>query len=252
VERLGDVRSGAYRVSADGSVIIGEGTTANGAQAYRWTEATGMVGLGSLQANGTSVAVDLSANGSVIVGYSGGTAFRWTQASGMVGLGGVSQATRVTDDGLVIVGQRNGEAFRWTQAGGMVGLGDLPGGDFQSIALGISGDGSVVVGSSRTAAGDRAFIWDAAHGMRDLREVLVTEYGLGDSLVGWNLGIATAISTDGTTIVGTSLGPGWIAVIPEPPPIILLFVGTAICLTARKSASVFSTMPEFSQDRLTR
>ena len=41
------------------------------------------------------------------------------------------------------------EAFRWTQATGMVGLGDLPGGSFNSIAWGVSADGSVVVGTGK-------------------------------------------------------------------------------------------------------
>ena len=47
------------------------------------------------------------------------------------------------------------EAFRWTTGGGMVGLGDLPGGNFYSDADGVSGDGSVVVGCSDSASGDR-------------------------------------------------------------------------------------------------
>ncbi len=40
------------------------------------------------------------------------------------------------------------EAFRWTSGGGMVGLGDLPGGESDSEANGVSADGSVVVGYS--------------------------------------------------------------------------------------------------------
>ena len=40
------------------------------------------------------------------------------------------------------------EAFRLTSGGGMVGLSDLPGGVFSIYASAVSGDGSVVVGSS--------------------------------------------------------------------------------------------------------
>jgi hypothetical protein len=41
---------------------------------------------------------------------------------------------------------RDFEAFRWTAESGMVGLGDLPDGQVLSNALGVSADGSVVVG----------------------------------------------------------------------------------------------------------
>jgi hypothetical protein len=37
------------------------------------------------------------------------------------------------------------------------GLGDLPGGDFESLGLRVSGDGAVVVGNSATASGKQAF-----------------------------------------------------------------------------------------------
>ena len=57
-------------------------------------------------------------------------------------------------DGLTVVGRgssSNGlEAFRWTQAGGFTLLGDLPGGQFNSAAVAIAPDGSMIVGSGRT------------------------------------------------------------------------------------------------------
>ena len=88
----------------------------------------------------------------------------------------------LSNDGSVIVGvgysSGNGEAFRWTQAG-FVGLGDLSGGSFGSAAAAVSADGSTIVGSGTIAApGERGFIWDAAHGMRDLQDVLVNDFGL--------------------------------------------------------------------------
>lgn len=49
------------------------------------------------------------------------------------------------------------EAFRWTSDGGMVGLGDLPGGRFDSFAIGVSADGSVIVGGGNIADGTEAF-----------------------------------------------------------------------------------------------
>jgi uncharacterized membrane protein len=109
---------------------------------------------------------------------------------------------------LVVVGERrsgaDSEAFRWTEAGGMVGLGDLPGGSFSSGAIAVSADGSVIVGSSLTDIGSEAFIWDATHGMRNLKSVL-TASGL--NLAGWTLTGAGGISADGFTIAGVGINP---------------------------------------------
>jgi probable HAF family extracellular repeat protein len=82
--------SRAYSLSADGSVVVGESESGSGTEAFRWTQAEGMVGLGG---GGGSIAYGVSADGSVIVGTCRSTktsddeAFRWTQAEGIVGLG---------------------------------------------------------------------------------------------------------------------------------------------------------------------
>jgi hypothetical protein len=79
----------------------------------------------------------------------------------------------------------------------------LPGFDF-SLAQDVSADGSVVVGAVGfgvdTYAG--AFIWDPAHGMRDLRQVLVNHLGSSADVAGWTLDYATAVSADGNVVVG--------------------------------------------------
>jgi probable HAF family extracellular repeat protein len=57
------------------------------------------------------------------------------------------------------------------QATCFMGLGDLPGGDFESGAWGVSADGSVVVGSSSSAsASQEAFLWTQTGGMVGLRD----------------------------------------------------------------------------------
>src|SRR5262245_238648 len=167
---LGSLRPGcsfcseANGVSADGSVVVGDADYLINREAFRWTSAGGMVGLGDLPGGDFySNANAVSADGSVIVGNSssasGLEAFRWTSGGGMVGLGYLpgwveSSAYGASADGSVIVGNTsfsssslNGQAFRWTSAGGMVGLGDLPGGQFYSGASGVSADGSVIVGN---------------------------------------------------------------------------------------------------------
>jgi probable HAF family extracellular repeat protein len=209
-------------VSADGSVVVGS-SVSFGQEAFRWTEATGMVGLADLPGGGFySSAIGASADGAVVVGEShtasGLEAFRWTEATGMVGLGDLpggsffSSAIGASADGAVVVGTGASaagqqEAFRWTQVTGMVGLGDLPGGSFLSNAQGVSADGAVVVGYSFSAAGNEAFLWDAVNGMRNLREVLTAQ---GADLTGWTLQNATgvAVAPGGTiTIVGTGTNP---------------------------------------------
>ena len=102
----------------------------------------------------------------------------------------------------------------------MVGLGDLPGGEFYSVATGVSSDGSIIVGQATPLSGDGAFIWDEVHGLRSLHAVL-EELGVGAALSGWQLTYANGISADGQTIVGLGVNPageneGWVATVPDP------------------------------------
>ena len=211
--------SSASGVSGDGSVVVGTSGYSTsgyvgpiGSQAFRWTAGSGMVVLGYLPGGTYSAPNGISADGSVIVGSSssafGSQAFRWTAGSGMVGLGYLpggtySSANGISADGSVIVGSGSStsgeQAFRWTAGSGMVGLGYLPG-TTNSGAAAVSGDGSVVVGTSYTASGNQAFRWTAGSGMQSLRDVLVTNglnFDPAESL------IASGISADGNTIVGT-------------------------------------------------
>ena len=172
--------SAANGVSANGTVVVGQAQQPPlppfRGQAFRWTAASGMVGLGVLPGFFLrSTATGVNADGTVVVGSSfappsppprpHSEAFRWTAASGMVGLGHLpggeaSRAFGVNADGTVVVGEDNPsaffifQAFRWTAASGMVGLGFLPGG-FESHAVGVNADGTVVVGD----ASSQAFRW---------------------------------------------------------------------------------------------
>ncbi len=210
--------SWAFGLSSDGSTVIGasrDGDGFNGpVQAMRWRQETGIEGIGRLSGNGkNSQAMGASSSGSVIVGAGnsdpGWQAFRWTESGGMVGLGDLpggdfwSQAKAVSGDGSIVVGSSRGggasnglaEAFRWTEQTGMVGLGFLPGGPVKSSgAGGISSDGRVIVGSSRSAFGTEAFRWTEETGM----------IGLGDLPGADFYSIAQAVSPNGTFVVGRS------------------------------------------------
>ncbi len=208
--------SNAYAVSDGGSVVVGLGWDDCNATAFRWDAAHGMVSLGSL-GGGASRANDVSADGSVIVGWDDAPdgsrrGARWVDGhesllSHGVFLGG---AEAVTADGSVIVGGDAGyhgkQAYRWTQETGGELLGKLPGGGAlaRASALGATDDGKVVVGFSGAQFRD-AFVWTPGSGMFDLQDYLV-RLGV-KGLKGWRLDTALAISSDGTTIAGWGVRP---------------------------------------------
>ncbi|MEX2141720.1 MAG: PEP-CTERM sorting domain-containing protein [Pirellulales bacterium] len=122
----------ALNVSSDGSVVVGWSESSNGREAFRWTEAGGMVGLGDLQGGVLrSIASGISADGSVIVGTGNSTgtffgeAFLWTQPTGMMNL----KEFLATGGATGLTG--------WTL------LGDVY----------VSGDGTRIAGTGRNPAG---------------------------------------------------------------------------------------------------
>ncbi len=211
--RPGYTISEAHGISADGSTVVGLSgfnLTAGDFEAFRWTMTGGMVGLGDLPGGAySSAAYDVSGDGSVVVGQGNNgslAAVLWTtpgspQDLGSIGSSGNSFATGISDDGRVIVGWSDtspftlGEAVRWDRSGGATvpaGLGDLPGASSESIAHGVSGDGTVIVGRGTSASGPEAFRWTASGGMA----------GLGDLPGGAFASEAFAASFDGSVIVG--------------------------------------------------
>ncbi len=235
----GSTESFALDVSADGRVVVGYSFTdvlaPNHRQAFYAVAGGPLISIGDLPGGSfENYGFDVSDDGAVITGIGGSAlgeeAFRWTLGSGLVGLGDLpggvfgSRALGMSCDGSVVVGASETaagtEAFRWTQAGGMISLGDLPGGIVYGTAEDVSGDGSVVVGFGAVAGGTNdAFIWDAQHGMRNLRDVFVA-MGM-QGLQGWHLISAYAITADGLTIAGDGTNPeggeeGWVAYIGQP------------------------------------
>jgi probable HAF family extracellular repeat protein len=227
---------GAFGLSYDGSVIVGGN--------YRWTKATGRVALPLGTVKG------VSADGSIVAGSFGSTAARWTEATGRVSLGALpatnseSFANEISADGSVIVGGSNSGAandfvaFRWTQSGGMVGLGDLPGGSVRSSAYDVSADGSVVVGTSDSGIPD-SFVWTAASGMLNLRDVLAARGATG--FENWTSLYAFGISGDGSTVVGYGRNPNgqdeaFVANIkvPEPAAVSIAMFGVGAFAARRR------------------
>jgi probable HAF family extracellular repeat protein len=103
----------------------------------------------------------------------------------------------VSADGSVVVGYGRAadgafEAFHWKD-GVMSPLGRLPG-QLDSLAYGVSADGTTVVGKS----GDRAFLW---------KDGLLSDLGLGGAI---------AVSADGGTVVGSVWSP-----LGDPPVVFI-------------------------------
>jgi probable HAF family extracellular repeat protein len=171
---------------------------------------------------------NLSRDGSCAVGYQDAGfstpfhALRWTQATGPIDLGTLgglqSFATDTNQDCSVVVGFSDltaggatQHAFRWTQSNGMQDLNILAGASGSSRALGVSGTGTVIVGDAEFPAGaftrKGAFRW--------------TDGSFTDLIPGLNPSLATAVSADGTVVVGqtgtTSASSAFRWTAPPPP-----------------------------------
>jgi probable HAF family extracellular repeat protein len=209
--------SSGVALTAGGATVVGNVSASDGRfLGFRWTGGAGGIQyLGSLPGGNNSVPLAASRDAAVIVGSANnattGVAFRWTAAGGMQSLGlmpGGNEATAygVSDDGAVVAGSSityNGgvvpptsQAFRWTAATGMQSLGHLPGKTY-TVALGISADGSTIVG------------YDAA-GVVSVDSLVPTRWTAATGLTALPLpagaisGTADEASADGSAIVGTA------------------------------------------------
>jgi probable HAF family extracellular repeat protein len=156
-------------------------------------------GIGGLSADGSTLVCFLDAGPNTPL-----HACTFSHAEGLVDLGTLdpsggsvlsSLGFGASADGSVVVGAADVDAsgtqhaFRWTRADGMLDLGSARGASGTSRAFAASGDGSALVGDSDFPSGQRrAFRWTQSDGFQDLDPS--------------GFGAATAISTDGRTVVG--------------------------------------------------
>jgi uncharacterized membrane protein len=195
-------------VSADGTTVVGGYPSANGNEAFRWTADGTFQGLGDLPGGAfNSAAFDVSANGSVVVGFGGIAfegqntvqAFRWTEAGGMTPIVEPRTTAHATSaNGSVVAGTMGSQTvvgYVADTASGLTHSVFLPNA-FNDVPQALSADGSVVVGFSEFRVGlsgfrNEAFRWTEAEGTV--------------SLLGPNSNsVAYDVSADGTAIVGAN------------------------------------------------
>jgi uncharacterized membrane protein len=228
-------------MSADGSVIVGNverkriGPLGDYYEAFRWSAANGVTVINSLpQSNdGHPYARGISDDGSTIVGahdfrnsdHTPNTeyAFSWSESGGTVSLGAPSgtvgsNAIDSSADGSVVLGPAriNNNTFNhflWSATTGFHMFGPYsgtPNGGMAYFAQDITSDGDQVVGAairSETSRDREPFIWDDVRRFRSLRTIL--DAATSSPLVGWgDLGVADAISADGTVIGGYGVPDG--------------------------------------------
>ena len=219
VNIAGDWATGASyaaAISSDGSAIVGNAyDISNTGRAFRWDATTGMVNIAGDWATGSSGARAISSDGSVIAGNANdGTenrVFRWDATNGMVNITGDwatgnSYTAAISSDGSVIAGYANdgdkNRAFRWDATTGMVNIaGDWATGNSGGAVM--SADGSVIAGYANDGSTTYAYRWDATTGMVNLADTdgngtvdgSASEWATG-------LGIVSAMSSDGSVIVG--------------------------------------------------
>jgi probable HAF family extracellular repeat protein len=217
--------SSALGVSDDGRVIVGLGWDGcEYAHASRWDESTGIVDLGSIDANATG-ANNVSGDGKIIVGWQEDvTGFRegakWVNRREELirgPHGTVGEAFAANRDGSVIVGgncdpanRGSATAWSWTPGKGVECFpidrpATLPALPYTASMLATSDDGHVIGGAFSSGLDSEAVIW------LDRQPYFLKDYlrshGYPEAFRGWvNTGFVTGVAADGRTIVGYGAG----------------------------------------------
>ena len=150
-------------------LAVGWCDTDTGRRAFAWTEATGLMDLGTL--GGTSAIAESirdgrAVGGSLLSGDLTQNAMAWSLSTGMLDLGSLGGPTTLAHAtaGNVVVGvgldsSYWGHAFRWTPSTGLVALAELPDSTVSSAS---DVDGNLIAGyaySSASWQGPRPLVW---------------------------------------------------------------------------------------------
>ena len=213
-------RSCALAVSLDGTVVVGTSTRAVAfspnlglAQAFIWTEASGMRALPALPGDTDSWATAATPDAAVVVGISSGSEAQlvtWSAGNAPVALAGtqvkgfILPPVFVSSDASVVVAAVwddgntgsvpiGSEPIRWKVGEGTTRLG-FPIGATDGIVTGLSADGKKVVGLGDTSSGgSNTFMWTEAGGMQSLFTLPI----------GWS----SVVSPDAPSVLANGPGP---------------------------------------------
>lgn len=253
------------RVSGDGSTVVGNSTVLQEYRAVRWTQAGGVVDIGTMNglpsgyAASTNFGLGVSSDGSVVVGTGflqtgppnnengQSQVYRWTAdaaAQATLNAGSVFANAVVTDvsaDGSTMVVRRTANLYRWTLAGGyqLIRLG----GSNLNEAPRISADASTVV--------DANVVWTQATGPRSLETVLAEA---GCNFTGWSGLRVTDVSGNGRALCGYGVNPlgqteAWYATVPAPGGVVG-FVVVGGVMGGRRRVRAWSAFVRERTDRL--
>lgn len=197
----GGSTSAAQGMSADGKIVVGFGTTANGPEPFRWTAATGIIeSLNSVHGSSfLGYAKNASTNG-VIVGSlqdhpaAGDTsAFYWTEEEGfVVSTDRNDGAMAVSDDGQIVVGLRGfwNDSLEFAPT-----LWPTPSGEFGQ-AFCVSANGQVAGGLYwKPGVALLPVLWDLSTGTPTVIEIMGV-------VANATTNVVYAISDDGSVVAG--------------------------------------------------
>lgn len=203
--------STAWGMADDGSSVVGLGyVNVSTGHAIKWSQATGIVDLGSTVANRSSRANSVNADGTVVVGWQDND---YGDREGVYWKNGVQialkdennlptgEAVVVTPDGNTIAGFTLDNPFVWNATTGYTKI-THPNPDYSGGAAGITDDGKTVVGYFRPfgpALLGEGFIYTAEMGRVNLNEYVES---LGMNTMGMIFSLPLGISPNGKYIVG--------------------------------------------------
>lgn len=223
--------SNGYSISGDGATVVGNAwADTTGGLAYTtaiaWTQAEGIMDLGTLYPGKSTRANAVSANGAVVVGWQDfngpwkSAVWRKDPMGGyyvneylLVDNAGnpndefnqLGECTAVSADGNWVGGYgdfaTNGNPWIWSQATGMVDLGTLAAGATGYVAA-INQDGTMAIGRFQQGPWDPElpFIWTPAGGIQNLNDYATNtlQLDLGTNVIY----SANCMSPDGHYIAG--------------------------------------------------
>ena len=222
--------SGAYDVSPDGTVVVGNYGFTDGLDevvcAYRWDSGAGFEILVSVTNGSWCNATGVDATGDIVCGFNEDRAFRWTASMGYEELpllpGGMVPHYMSTDGGDIVgsYGEYGTGVFRWNSQNGMKILVADDAGNIPSYGPtpSLSPDGAVASAPGPLGA-VRALVWDQHNAARSAKDVLRYEHGL--PVDDWTQLTVGGLSGDQTVVFGLGVDPlgvarTWVAHLDRP------------------------------------